>query len=245
MRGFFGSKTDVFDKFLLPDFEFQLEIRSAKIVILPRENAVFYKIDILALKWQPMKNIKKQENHHFEIKLFFHIDFSWILEPTWVGFGFQVEAQKRGFFGVFLQEASKRRPRGSKSVPRASQEPPTASQEGPKSAQERSKRAQGTPKVPPKGHFLRDFLVFQCFCVFLRVPAFFCVFLCFFGVFLQRTPVNFSTLSSKLNCISSLRSKPKEAKASKSQLEFKLKISSTLDRACFCQARSSVELIYT
>ena len=55
---FFGSKTDVFDKFLLPEFELQLEIRSAKIVILPRENAVFYKIDILALKWQPMKNIK-------------------------------------------------------------------------------------------------------------------------------------------------------------------------------------------
>ena len=56
---FFGPKIDVFEKFLLPDFELQLEIRSAKIVILPRENAVFYKIDILALKWQPMKNIKK------------------------------------------------------------------------------------------------------------------------------------------------------------------------------------------
>ena len=59
LKSFFGSKTDVFDKFLLPEFELQLEIRSAKIVILPRENAVFYKIDILALKWQPMKNIKK------------------------------------------------------------------------------------------------------------------------------------------------------------------------------------------
>ena len=56
---FFGPKIDVFEKFLLPDFELQLEVRSAKIVILPRENAVFYKIDILALKWQPMKNIKK------------------------------------------------------------------------------------------------------------------------------------------------------------------------------------------
>ena len=175
---FFGPKIDVFEKFLLPDFELQLEVRSAKIVILPGENAVFYKIDILALKWQPMKNIKKQENHHFEIKLLFHIDFSWILEPTWVGFGLQVEAQKREFFGVFLQEASKRRPRGSKSVPRASQEPPTASQEGPKSAQERSKRAQGAPKVPPKGHFFEDFLVFQCF------SAFSCVFLCFSVFFL-------------------------------------------------------------
>ena len=55
----FGPKIDVFEKFLLPHFELQLEVRIAKIVILPRENAVFYKIDILALKWQPMKNIKK------------------------------------------------------------------------------------------------------------------------------------------------------------------------------------------
>ena len=34
---FFGPKIDVFEKILLPDFELQLEIRSAKIVILPRE----------------------------------------------------------------------------------------------------------------------------------------------------------------------------------------------------------------
>ena len=115
------------------------------------------------------------------------------------------------FFPSCGQEASKRRPRGSKSVPRASQEPPTASQEGPKSAQERSKRAQGTPKVPPKGDFFEDFLVFQCFsaffCVFPRFSLFFCV----FSVFLQRTPVNFSTLSSKLNCVR------QQAKASKSK----------------------------
>ena len=56
---FFGPKIDVFEKFLLPDFELQLEVRSAKIVILPRENAVFYKIDILALKWALMENMKK------------------------------------------------------------------------------------------------------------------------------------------------------------------------------------------
>ena len=99
---FFGPKIDVFEKFLLPDFELQLEIRSAKIMILRRENAVFYKIDILALKWALMENMKKTAKNHFKIKLFFHIDFSWILEPTWVDFGFQVEAQKRGFFGVQL-----------------------------------------------------------------------------------------------------------------------------------------------
>ena len=115
------------------------------------------------------------------------------------------------FFPSCGQEASKRRPRGSKSVPRASQEPPTASQEGPKSAQERSKRAQGTPKVPPKGHFFEDFLVFQCFFAFFFVFLRFSVFFCVFYVFLQRTPVNFSTLSSKLNCVR------QQAKASKSK----------------------------
>ena len=45
---FFGPKIDVFEKFLFADFELQLEVRSAKKVIFPRENAVFYKIDILA-----------------------------------------------------------------------------------------------------------------------------------------------------------------------------------------------------
>ena len=111
---FFGPKIDVFEKFLLPDFELQLEIRSAKIVILPRENAVFYKIDILALKWQPMKNIKKQEKHRFEIKLFFHIDFSWILEPTWMDFGLQVGPPKTGTNSLF----SKLRPRGVQEAPK-------------------------------------------------------------------------------------------------------------------------------
>ena len=154
---FFGPKIDVFEKFLLPDFELQLEIRSAKIVILPRENAVFYKIDILALKWQPMKNIKKNRKNiasksscfFTSIFLGFWSQLGWILAS-------KLDPKKQiptAFFPSCVQEASKRRPRGSKSVPRASQEPPTASQEGPKSAQERSKRAQGTPKVPPKTHF--------------------------------------------------------------------------------------------
>ena len=44
---FFGPKIDVFEKFLLPDFELQLEVRSAKIVILPRENAFFKKLTFL------------------------------------------------------------------------------------------------------------------------------------------------------------------------------------------------------
>ena len=135
-----------------------------------------------------MKNIKKnRKNITSKSSCFFTLIFlgfwsqlGWILAS-------KLASNKRPaprFFPSCGQEASKRRPRGSKSVPRASQEPPTASQEGPKSAQERSKRAQGTPKVPPKGHFFEDFLVFQCFstffCVFLRFSAFFFVFSVFF-----------------------------------------------------------------
>ena len=92
---FFGPKIDVFEKFLLPDFELQLEVRSAKIVILLWENAIFYKIDIVGLKWESMKNMKKAGKTRLKIKLFFHIDFSWILEPTLVDFGLQVEAIAR------------------------------------------------------------------------------------------------------------------------------------------------------
>ena len=107
-----------------------------------------------------------------------------------------------------------------KSVPRALQEPPIASQEGPKSAQEQSKRAQGMPKVPPEGHFFEDFLVFQRFSAFFYVFLRFSVFFC---VFLQRTPVNFSTLSSKLNCVrqqaKASKSKQKQAKGSQSKQE--------------------------
>ena len=163
---FFGPKIDVFEKFLLPEFEFQLEVRSAELLILFKENAVIYKIDILALKWQPMKNIKKQEKHHFEIKLFFHIDFSWILEPTWMDFGLQVEAIPRDPPRHFFQVAAKRRPRGAQEAPRASQGRLKSLPRGPKSAQERSKRAQGTPKVRPEGHFFEDFLAFQRFSAF-------------------------------------------------------------------------------
>ena len=33
------------------------------------------KIDILALKWQPMNNIKKTGKYPIKINLFFHVDF--------------------------------------------------------------------------------------------------------------------------------------------------------------------------
>ena len=181
---FFGPKIDVFEKFLLPDFELQLEIRSAKIVILPRENAVFYKIDILALKWQPMKNIKKQEKHHFEIKLFFHIDFSWILEPTWMDFGLQVGPQNRSKL-PFFQVAAKRRPRGAQEAPRASQGRLKSLQQPPKRAPRVPKSDQNVPRARPRClqrvTFLRISLFFN---VFLRSFAFACFFLCFSVFFL-------------------------------------------------------------
>ena len=131
------------------------------------------------------KNITSKSNCFFTlIFLGFCSQLGWILASKL--------APKKGvpstLFPSCGQEASKRRPRGSKSVPRASQEPPTASQEGPKSAQERSKRAQGTPKVPPKGHFFEDFLIFHCFSAFFFVFLCFSVFFCVFSVFFYSVP---------------------------------------------------------
>ena len=147
----------------------------------------FYKIDILALKWQPMKNIKKQEKHHFEIKLFFHIDFSWILEPTWMDFGLQVGPPKTDTNSLFsklrprgVQEAPKRLQERPKGVSRASNSLPRGPQECPRSIQTCPGHAQGASQ----GSLFEDFLVFQCFsaffCVFLRFSVFFCVFSVFF-----------------------------------------------------------------
>ena len=44
---FFGPKIDVFEKFLLPDFELQLEVRSAKIVIYLGKMQFFTKLTLL------------------------------------------------------------------------------------------------------------------------------------------------------------------------------------------------------
>ena len=105
---FFGPKIDVFEKFLLPDFELQLGVRSAKIVILHKENAIFYKIDSLALKWGSMDNMKKTRKNHLEFILFFHIDSFRILEPTWMDFGPQIGAQ------LGSQNSSKLAPKSKK-----------------------------------------------------------------------------------------------------------------------------------
>ena len=141
--------------------------------------------------------------------LFFHIDFFWILEPTWVDLGLQVGPPKTDRNSLF----SKLRPRGV--------------QEAPKRLQERPKSDQNVPRARPRClqrvTFLRISLFFN---VFLRFSAFSCVFLrfsVFFCVFLQHTPVNFSTLSSKLNCVrqqaKASKSKQKQAKGSQSKQE--------------------------
>ena len=152
-RRFFGSQIDIFEKFLLPDFELQLEIRSAKFMILRRENAVFFKIDILALKWALMENMKKTTKNRFEIKLFFHIDFSWILEPTWMDFGLQVGPQKTDSNSLFsklrprgVQEAPKRLQERPKGVSRASNSLPRGPQEWPRAIKTCPGRAQGASR---------------------------------------------------------------------------------------------------
>ena len=118
---FFGPKIDVFEKFLLPDFELQLEIRSAKIVILPKENAVFYKIDILALKWQPMKNIKKNRKNITSKSSCF---FTLIFLGFWSQLGWILASKLRPFPASPLDTFSKLRPRGVQEAPKRLQERP-------------------------------------------------------------------------------------------------------------------------
>ena len=181
---FFGPKIDVFEKFLLPDFELQLEVRSAKIVILPRENAVFYKIDILALKWQPMKNIKKTGKTSLRNQVvfshWFFLDFGANLDgfwpPSWT--------PKNGYQQLFFQVAAKRRPRGAQEAPRASQGRLKSLQQPPKRAQEcprAIKTCPGHAQSASRGPLFWGFpWISMFFCGFLGFPAFFCVFLCFF-----------------------------------------------------------------
>ena len=72
---FFGAKIDVFEKFLLPDFELQLEVRSEKIVILPRENAIF--LQNLQSCFEVATNEKHQKigKHCVKINVFFYVNF--------------------------------------------------------------------------------------------------------------------------------------------------------------------------
>ena len=186
---FFGPQIDVFEKFLLPDFELQLEFRCAKIVILSRENAIFYKIDIVGLKWESMKNMKKAGENRFKIDLFFDVDFFKILEPTWTDFGFQVGLKK----GSFLEFVSKRCPRGAQGAPRASQGRLKSLQQPPKRAPRVPPSGQDVPRARPRCvQRVASLRISFFFHVFLRFPAFFFVFWEFFSVFPKRTLLIFS-----------------------------------------------------
>ena len=118
---FFGPKIDVFEKFLLPDFELQLEVRSAKIVILPWEHTVFYKIDILALKWQSMKNIKKNRKNITSKSSCF---FTLIFLGFWSQLGWILASKLRPVPACPLDTFSKLRPRGVQEAPKRLQERP-------------------------------------------------------------------------------------------------------------------------
>ena len=187
---FFGPQIDVFEKFLLPDFELQLEIRSAKSWFYLGKMQFFTKLTFLLWSGNQWKTPKKREKHHFEIKLFFHIDFSWILEPTWMDFGLQVGLQQSDPPEPFFQVAAKRRPRGAQEAPRASQGRLKSLQQPPKRAPRVSKSDQNVARARPRClqrvTFLRIALFFN---VFLRFSVFSCVFLCFsFCVFFTAYP---------------------------------------------------------
>ena len=154
------------------------------------------------------KNAEKSLRNHVVFSHWFFLDFGANLDGFWL----PSWGHSPGVPSTLFQVAAKRRPRGAQEAPRASQGCLKSLQQPPKRTPRVPKSDQHVPRARPRClqrvTFLRIFLFFN---VFLRFPAFFCVFLCFFCVFLQRTPVNFSTLSSKLNCVR------QQAKASKSK----------------------------
>ena len=154
--------------------------------------------------------------------------FTLIFLGFWSQLGWILASKLRPFPAIPLDTFSKLRPRGVQEAPKRLQERPKgvsrASNSLPRGPKECPKSDQNVPGVRPRClqrvTFLRISLFFECF------SAFSCVFLCFsafFCVFLRRTPVNFSTLSSKLNCVrqqaKASKSKQKQAKGSQSKQE--------------------------
>ena len=145
--------------------------------------------------------------------------FTLIFLGFWSQLGWILASKLRPLPGGPLDTFSKLRPRGVQEAPKRLQERPkgvsrasNSLPRGPQECPRAIKTCPGHAQGASKGSLFWGFSDFSLFfCVFLRFPAFFCVFLCFFCVFLQRTPVNFSTLSSKLNCVR------QQAKASKSK----------------------------
>ena len=181
---FFGLEIDSFRKAESSENVPPQQIWTPKIVIFSRGNAIFYKIHDFALKWKSLKNAKHIRRKRIKINLFFNIDFSTILEPTWLDFGLQVGAQQVYGTQSFSQVASKRRPRAPKSA-----------QEAPKRRPRGSKSTQRGPKRVPTQDFTRFWRSF-----WQASGSIFGVFSCFFLMFLGfrscMCPVSFASLLS-------------------------------------------------
>ena len=181
LEGFFGPKIDVFEKFVLPDFELQLEIKSAKIVILPRENAVFlqnwHSCFEVATNEKRKKTGKTSLRNQVVFSHWFFLDFGANLDGFWPPSWTAQNGSKLSFFQV----AAKRRPRGAQEAPRASQGRLKSLQQPPKRAPRVPKSDQNVPRARPRClprvTFLRIFLFFN---VFLCFSVFSCVFSVFF-----------------------------------------------------------------
>ena len=91
---FFGPQIEVFEKFLLPDFELQLEVRSAKIMILPKEIAIFFVNWHCWFEMGIHEKYEKSGGKSFRNKFVFWRGFFKILEPTWVDFGAKLGLQQ-------------------------------------------------------------------------------------------------------------------------------------------------------
>ena len=96
MERFLCSKSILLERLRVQKMSPPRKSEFPKNVIFPRENVIFYKIDdfcsAVEIEEKHEKNDKKK---HFKINVCFHMHFSWILEPTWVDFGSQVEPQER------------------------------------------------------------------------------------------------------------------------------------------------------
>ena len=145
-------------------------LKTLKISIFPRENAYFYKIDVLAHRAEDVPKITKISNHkplkdckkllkklvwkQVAIQHWFLMTFVAIWLPKLVeNFG-----SFSGFFGFFARQVQ----HGPRIVPRAPQARPKSDPEGPRPFQNRPKSAprafQECPRAPqerpraPKGH---------------------------------------------------------------------------------------------
>ena len=214
---FFCSKIDFFGSSGVQKCVLPHEIWTLKIVIFPRENAIFLQNPRFCFEVEIDRKHAQSWEKSLENKLFFLLLIFKGFRANLGGFWPPSWGSKKGVFWSFsprgVQEAPKRLQERPKGVSRASNSLARGPQECPRAIKTCPGHAQGASK----GSLFEGFSCFSMFFrVFLRFPA-------FFFVFLQRTPVNFSTLSSKLNCVrqqaKSSKSKQKQAKGSQSKQE--------------------------